>query len=390
MSQIAATGPRPPRALLAAASVVVVGLLAMAMPAAGGRLPALVLIGAALGMTLAHGSYGFAYGWRALVLRRDGSGAMANLLMLAAATVLFARILARGAAFGHGVAGAIAPAGVPVAVGSFLFGVGMQLSGACASGCLYVSGSGNLRTLLALLFFCVGAFIATFQLPWWLSLPSLGAVSFGGMIGWGPAAALQIAVLGGLALMLRRFAPPASPMMRAWLPKGAAWFRGPWPLPFAALMLAGLNGLTLVVAGHPWSIVWGFTLWGAKGASLLGWVPPAHGFWSWPFPHAALSHGILADETSVMNISIILGALLASAIGGRFSLTAKFEPLPLLSAALGGLAMGYGARLAFGCNIGSLFSGIASTSLHGWEWLVFALLGTPVGIALRRRFGLPD
>nr|WP_287834711.1 hypothetical protein [Acidiphilium sp.] len=37
-----------------------------------------------------------------------------------------------------------------------------------------------------------------------------------------------------------------------------------------------------------------------------------------------------------------------------------------------------------------MFSGIASTSLHGWEWLVFALLGTPVGIALRRRFGLPD
>ncbi|MEE3503836.1 YeeE/YedE family protein [Acidiphilium acidophilum] len=362
----------------------------MELPSTGNNLPAILLIGAALGVTLAHGSYGFAYSWRALFVRRDGSGAMANLLMLAAATILFAPILAKGAIFGHSVSGAIAPADVSVAVGSFLFGVGMQMSGACASGCLYTAGGGNLRTLTAMIFFCFGAFAATFQLPWWLSLPSLGAHSFGAMMGWGYAAVFQISGLGILALLLRRFAPPASPLMRAWLPTGASWVRGPWPLPFAALMLAGLNWLTLLVAGHPWSIVWGYTLWGAKGARLLGWVPPLHGFWSWPFPRAALAHSILADQTSVMNIGIILGALLATAISGRFSLTARFDPLPLLSAALGGIVMGYGARLAFGCNIGSLFSGIASTSLHGWEWLVFALLGTPVGIVIRRRFGLPD
>ena len=37
--------------------------------------------------------------------------------------------------------------------------------------------------------------------------------------------------------------------------------------------------------------------------------------------------------------------------------------------------MGYGARLAFGCNIGALFSGIASGSLHGWLWMAAALAG---------------
>ena len=30
--------------------------------------------------------------------------------------------------------------------------------------------------------------------------------------------------------------------------------------------------------------------------------------------------------------------------------------------------MGYGARIAFGCNIGAYFGGIASFSLHGWLW----------------------
>ena len=39
------------------------------------------------------------------------------------ATVLFAPVLAEGSAFGQGEAGAVAPAGVSVAVGAFLFGV---------------------------------------------------------------------------------------------------------------------------------------------------------------------------------------------------------------------------------------------------------------------------
>ena len=48
--------------------------------------------------------------------------------------------------------------------------------------------------------------------------------------------------------------------------------------------------------------------------------------------------------------------------------------------------MGYGARLAFGCNVGAYFGGIASTSLHGWLWIVFALLGTGIGVKLRSFF----
>ena len=49
--------------------------------------------------------------------------------------------------------------------------------------------------------------------------------------------------------------------------------------------------------------------------------------------------------------------------------------------------MGYGARIAFGCNIGAFFSGIASFSLHGWEWFLFALMGSLVGLLCRPAFG---
>ena len=45
--------------------------------------------------------------------------------------------------------------------------------------------------------------------------------------------------------------------------------------------------------------------------------------------------------------------------------------------------LGYGARLAYGCNIGAYFSGVASGSLHGWLWLVAAFAGSVVGTHLR-------
>ena len=60
----------------------------------------------------------------------------------------------------------------------------------------------------------------------------------------------------------------------------------------------------------------------------------------------------------------------------------------LLAAVLGGLLLGYGARLAYGCNIGAYFSGIASSSVHGWLWLVSAFLGSMLGTYLRPWFGL--
>ena len=59
----------------------------------------------------------------------------------------------------------------------------------------------------------------------------------------------------------------------------------------------------------------------------------------------------------------------------------------MLAAALGGLLMGVGARLAFGCNIGAFLAGIASGSVHGWVWFVMAMAGSWVALRLRPHFG---
>lgn len=359
--------------------------LAVALTSLEGPLRLLFAVGLLLGATLYHGAFGFAAAYRSLLTGRGADGALAQIVMLAVATLLFAPVLAEGSFFGRGVIGAVAPFGIAVAVGAFLFGIGMQLAGACASGCLYTAGGGNVRTLITLTAFCAGAFLGSLHLGWWLRLPSAGDLSLSGLLGWPLAVAIQIGLFAALALVLRRLAGARL----AWrLPRGPEWLAGPWPLSFSAVVLAVLNLATLAISGHPWTVTWAFALWGAKAAQGLGWDPATSDFWSAPFQSHALAGDLWRDETTVMDVGLLAGAFLAAGAAGRFRPVFSIPPLSIASALLGGLAMGYGARLSFGCNIGAFFSGVASTSLHGWLWIVMALGGTWVGVKLRPLFGL--
>jgi hypothetical protein len=154
------------------------------------------------------------------------------------------------------------------------------------------------------------------------------------------------------------------------------------------VLLALLNFAVLLVAGHPWTITWGFTLWGAKLMTAAGYDLSSVPFWTGAFQQQALAESVLADTTSVMDIGLILGAFLGAGLAGRFAPRMDVPARRLIASVVGGLLLGYGARIAFGCNIGALVGGIASTSLHGWLWAGAALVGTPVGVRLRRTFGL--
>ncbi len=351
--------------------------------------PWLFLIGIALGVTLYHAAFGFTSAYRRAILQRDISGVTAQMVMLAAAMVLFAPVLAVGEVFGHGVIGAVAPVSISMAFGALIFGIGMQTGGACASGTLFTVGGGNLRMLLVLVFFCAGTFWASLDMQWWTGLPGLGAVSLAAKVGNWQAVALQIAALLLIYAALRLTGGRNKRPL--WWEKGFRWRRlprGPWPLLLGAGALAMLNWLTLLVAGHPWSVTWGFTLWAGKAALLLGWDPTTSAFWSGSFAQGALARPVLADTTSVMNVGIVIGALVAAALAGNLKFNVRMPWLSLTAAVAGGLLLGYGARLAYGCNIGAFFSGVASTSLHGWVWIVAAVLGNVIGVRLRPLFRL--
>jgi hypothetical protein len=357
----------------------------------GWRMAALYLLGGALGLVLYHASFGFASSWRQFVFAGRGGGLRAQMVMLGLATAIFLPVLAQGSLFGQPVAGAIAPVGVSVLVGAFLFGLGMQLGGGCASGTLYTVGGGSTRMLVTLAFFVVGSLIGSAHLPWWLGQPSLGAISLSRSLGLGPALILQLGLFALLAMVTVVVERRRHGALERISGEARGWRRllqGPWPLVWGAALLALLNVATLALSGHPWTVSFGYTLWGAKAASALGIDVASWPFWTWRFPKQALAGSLFADTTSVMNFGIIAGAFLAAGLAGKFAPAASLELGPALAAVVGGLLMGYGARLAFGCNVGAYFSGIASGSLHGWLWFAAALAGTFAGGHLRPVFRL--
>ena len=357
--------------------------------AIGWRQSALFIVGVFAGIVLYHAAFGFTSSWRVLITDRRGAGLRAQMVMLAATCLVFFPLLASGSLFGQPLRGSVSPAGTAVIAGAFIFGLGMQLGGGCASGTLYTAGGGSVRMVVTLLAFIVGSVIGTAHVPWWSAQPTWPATSLVTL--YGPALALALslsafAAIGyvSIALERRRHGSLADPMAK----KTPAWLRGPWPLVAGALGLAVVNIATLVLAGRPWGVTSAFALWGAKAAIAIGIPVDSWTYWTAPAQRAALGTSVLNDVTSIMNFGIVAGALLASFLAGRFAPVWRVPARSLAAAVIGGLLLGYGARVAFGCNIGAYFSGIASGSLHGWMWLPAAFVGSVLGTKMRPMFGL--
>lgn len=353
----------------------------------------LFLVGGLLGLALYQASFGFTGGWKRFATEGRSRSMRAQFVMIGLTAIVFIPLMSGLVPIDRNLVGAWAPVGVSVVLGALIFGLGMQLGGGCGSGTLFTVGGGSARMLVTLAGFIAGATIGTAHLPFWLSLPSLPVVrlgeTFGGIGGTLVTLAGIAAIVGVLAFLEKRRHGNVESIFSGLKDLSPSSFlHGPWPLVLAALVLALGNVLTLLLAGHPWSVTYGFGQWGAKIAQASGVDVASWAFWASPAQSRALNQSVLFDVTSVMNFGIILGAALAAGLAGKFAPKVKVPLLSWVAAIIGGLLMGYGARLSFGCNIGALFSGIASGSLHGWVWFVMAYIGSLVGIGLRPLFGL--
>jgi uncharacterized membrane protein YedE/YeeE len=158
-----------------------------------------------------------------------------------------------------------------------------------------------------------------------------------------------------------------------------------WPYLTGAVLLGLLNIAFFILSKTPWGITTPFSYWGGWILRSAG-VPIEHwGYFAGPHK-AALTQNILTNGGSLVDLGIIFGALLASLAASQFKVKKIKSVSQVVAAVSGGLLMGYGARIAFGCNIGALFSGIASSSLHGWVYLVFMFAGAWIGSKLLVKF----
>jgi uncharacterized protein len=350
----------------------------------------LLLAGGLLGLALYHAHYGFTSSFRIFLTDRRGAGIRAQMILFFVTNLVFLPFFLKGSIFGHPLTASVSPVGISLLFGAFLFGIGMQMGDGCASGTLYHIGGGDARGIVTLIGFILGSVIGSAHFTWWSSTPHLAPISFikefgafGGLL----INVLIMAVVFAITVLAeRRRHGVSQPVFNKepWSLKRVV--QGPWSWMMGTVVLAIGALAVLLISGKPWGVTFAFALWGSKVAHFAGIPVEQWGYWQTAANAKALHNSVLKDVTTVLDIGVILGAFLALALSGKkisFSLR-QYPGRMIIGLFIGGIMMGYGARLAFGCNIGAYFAGVASFSLHGWVWFVMAMLGSLVGIKFRK------
>jgi uncharacterized membrane protein YedE/YeeE len=155
-------------------------------------------------------------------------------------------------------------------------------------------------------------------------------------------------------------------MPRAFTPQYAALFGRPWVVWGSAVLMATLN-VFLFAFDRPWTASDGLRNWGDWALTGIGIVRRPDLLPPWLY------------SGSLLNFGVILGGTIAALLSREFAI--RVPPgAELAKGAAGGLLMGVGAVLAFGCNIGGFFSATSALSLSGLGMMLGLGAGAFVGL----------
>ena len=376
-----------------------------------------LIVGLGLGYSLARGYTGFAGSVNRAV--SNGSTKLMRALMF---MFFISSIVVAAFMFGDAGEGTynlwVNPINFGLILGAGVFGFGMSMSQCCATGVLTDLSSGFTRAIITLFFFMFANFLAmpiqktaTWVTQSWFSTGDYRGVYFPDLFKWdglnGYLGALVLTGLIALAVVAvsylyekRRKAEGTYQVVPAELKDEAndlvkvedfdvvsedtynRLFVKPWKLKTAMGMIAVLFTVLFAVTKGGWGASGPMGIWfgkilmlfGASAESLEAFTQTAAASFEAPF---------FANAVNVQNTGIALGAVVYLLTAGIFKTTfmseLKITPKQGALYALGGFAMGAGARLANGCNVGGMYTPIASFSLAGWLFLLFMLLGGILG-----------
>ncbi len=139
-----------------------------------------------------------------------------------------------------------------------------------------------------------------------------------------------------------------------------------WPVMTAGLLVAVTN-VFLFAFERPWTASDGARNWGDWLFRSLGVLERPDLIAPWLF------------SGSILNLGVLAGACAAALLGREFAI--RVAPAgELAKGGVGGLLMGAGAVLAFGCNIGGFFSALSALSLSGLAMMAGLGIGAYVGL----------
>lgn len=287
-----------------------------------------------------------------------------------------------------------APIGLSLILGSFFFGIGMNIGSGCASGTLVGLGEGFLKSWEVIWFFIAGATIGSLDpcYKWWSKLPKYKSTTY--IPTWA-----NLLLLAGLYLLTflvdflhKKYTSKHETRsiielgdVRGLLTQDpealVPWYKKLMKQIILAFFLALPIFIFYLCTGDMIGVMGTFAKIGAFVCSWFGAKPQ-----NWLFfqTHGGLPKSLMYDKIFLSDCYIIFGSFLAATIARNFGKSQKKGWFEYFIGVFGGLLMGFGARMAGGCNIGAMLSGITSNSLNGYVWMICAIIGNAIPIYIKK------
>lgn len=321
-----------------------------------------IICGVLLGFVMQRGRFCLTGGFRDMYIAKDNRMFYSLLIAIAVQSVgVFALIGAGVFEYSAGQLPILA-----VVIGSFIFGIGIILSGGCATGTWYRAGEGLIGSWIALaMYMLMSAIMRTGPLGSFTTAarePVIGTDSIADTFGinvW----FLVVPFVALVAFIVYRELKKPKVKIPQLKPKktGLAHilFEKRWN-PFVTAVLIGL----IATAAWPLSAATGRVF----GLGITA-------------PSANILQFLVSGDIDFINwgvflvLGIFLGSFFGAKMSGEFRLRVP-DTKTCVRSASGGLLMGFGASLAGGCSIGNGLVMTAMMTWSGWIALVFMILGT--------------
>ncbi len=389
-------------------------------------LVARLLMGLAIGYTLARSFFGFAGSVNRAY--NTGSTKLMRVLMI---MFIITAIGVSGLTFADPTLYklSIYPINFGLAIGATMFGVGMAFASCCASGVLTDLVEVPFRSVIILIFFCLGVMLGyplQKSAPWvtttliggetyenGIYLPEL--FRFDGYNGYLGAIILTsvLAFIGIAASYIyedkRRKAgnyakvPSEVAQDKATIDtindeetgykvfSEKTFYRlfvKPWSLATGGVAMSLIFIYMMAKTGSGWGVTTVFGQWFMRILVFFGASPEALADFTQQSIES-FTDPFFQGSSNIQNVAIFVGALVATLMAGRFKkgLEIKFR-IGFKDASIAiaaGLLMGVGTRLANGCNAGGLYTPISHMSLSGWFFLIFMVLGGVLGNMIKNK-----
>lgn len=148
-----------------------------------------------------------------------------------------------------------------------------------------------------------------------------------------------------------------------------------WPLWVGVIVIGSASTLQFILLGRPWGITDGEVSAVALIESLF---IPEHVLSATYFE----AFPPVITYLLIIDVMLIVGAFISAKLSGMFKIRIPRKKERLIQGFAGGILMGFGARLAMGCNVGHIVSGIpqlyVASIIAGLSMIIGMYIGSKI------------